>query len=302
MATHIEDWNLLRSFIAVYEEGTLTAAAHRLGMTQPNVGRHLRALEDSVGEVLFTRLPGKLAPTARAHAFFDTLIPLRDAVGSAQSLFDDKDTQVSGVVRVSVAQVYSSHLVPQLLASLLAAQPALEIELTVSNRVDNLLKREADIAIRFMRPEQDALIARKVGDVEWGLFAHEQFIAKYGEPKEMALAPGAFIAGFDREAIDPAASIKGSAPMQLPRFRFRSDAPAARQAVVEAGEAVGMYLLDDAARNPKLRRVLEHHIGLTAQVWLCAHEELNRSPRMRTVWDALVRGLEAHFRENNATV
>ena len=293
--TPLTDWNLLRSFCAIFESGTLTAAARICGITQPSMGRHLRELEAVIGETLFVRLPGKLQPTARAEALFETLAPIRSAVRDAQLSFHETHGAVSGVVRVAVAPVYAQSVVPNMLASLLAAHPELEIELSVSNQIDNLLRREADIAVRLMRPEQDALIAQKVGDTEMGLFSHESYLARFGEPTSFSIPNGAFIVGFDREPLAIAPSIRGVAQPSVPRFRFRSDSMMARHAMVECGAGVGMYCVDVAATIPGLKRIFADHISLPKEVWLCAHDEMKRSARMRLVWEQLATELAARF-------
>lgn len=294
---HIGDWNLLRSFIAVYETGTLTAAAERLASTQPSMGRHLRELESLLGETLFVRKPGRLEPTERARALFEATAPMRDAAREAERLFTgDSPQHVAGVVRVAVAEAYGVHVVPQILAPLLREQPELEIELVLSNRSENLLRRDADIAVRFYRPPQEELIVRKLGDTEMGLFAHESWLEHFGEPSDTTLPPGAVLCGFDREAVALGPSLHGPRPTAPLRFRPRSDAVLAQQAVVECGGGLSMYFVDIAATRPGLKRVLADRVRLRQEVWLCAHDELRRSSRMRLVWDRLGDALEARLR------
>lgn len=302
-----DDWNLLRAFLAVYETGTLTAAAERLQTTQPSMGRQLRALEAQTGEPLFKRLPGRLQATARADALFETLVPMRHAMREAQTLFAQPPAgggplQVQGVVRLAVSEVYGARVVPALLAPLLWAQPELEIELAVSNRADNLLRRDADIAVRFFRPDQPGLIARKLGHTELGLYAHVDYLARQGGLPDWDRAGDALLTGFDRERWPLADYISGPAPQQPLRFRFRSDAALARLALVEAGAAVGMTLADVAARNLKLRRVHADRVGQRLEVWLCAHDELRRSARMRYVWEGLGDALTAWLAGMETTV
>ena len=287
----VDDWNLLRSFIAVYESGTLTEAAQRLGSTQPNLGRHIRALEALLGEALFVRLPGRLKPTERAHGLHATLLPMKAAVLEATRLFVETGERVAGTVRLAVSEVYATHVVAPLVAQWLAEQPGLEIELSVSNRPDNLLRRDADIAVRFFRPEQDDVIALHVGSTELGLYAHESFIARHGEPKDYTLPEDTFVAGFDRETAPLAPMMKGAPPPQPVRFRLRTDAALARQAAVETGLGVGVYLVDVAAEQPGLRRILAERFGQPQEVWLCAHAELRRSASMRFVWSRLEQAL-----------
>lgn len=290
-----DDWNLLRSFLAIYETGTLTEAARRLNTTQPSMGRHLRELEELLAETLFVRLPGKLKPNERAHALFEVTLPMHQAVREAARIFTDDHERIVGVVRVAVSEAYGYYVVPRLLMPLLHEQPGLEIELAVSNRTDNLLRRDADIAVRHFRPQQDDLIARKVGETEFGLFAHEDYITRFGEPTDLTPPEGALLAGFDREPMPLAQALRGSVPDSPLRFRWRSDSMMSLHASVECGGAIGMYFVDIAAERPGLRRVLADRVGLKQDVWLCAHDELRRSRRMRYVWDELGAALEARF-------
>jgi DNA-binding transcriptional LysR family regulator len=292
-----DDWNLLRSFLAIYETGTLTEAARRLNTTQPSMGRHLRELEGLLAETLFVRLPGKLKPNERAHALFEATASMHQAVRDAARIFTDNHERVAGVVRLAVSEAYGYYVMPRLLMPLLREQPELEIELAVSNRSDNLLRRDADIAVRHFRPLQDDLIARKVGETEFGLFAHEDYIARFGEPTDFTQPEGAVLAGFDREPMPLAQVLRGTLPDAPLRFRWRSDSMLALHASVECGAAIGMYFIDIAAERPGLRRVLTDRVGLKQEVWLCAHDELRRSRRMRYVWDHLRESLEARFRK-----
>lgn len=289
------DWNLLRSFIAVYETGTLTEAARRLGTTQPSVGRHVRELEGALGEALFVRLPGRLRPTEQAHALHGVVATMKSSALEAERLFADAHEVLVGCVRVAASEVYATHVIAPILAGMLAEQPELEIELSVSNRADNLLRRDADIAVRFFRPEQENVIASHVGTTELGLFAHERYLARYGEPDSFALPAHAFVAGFDRESVPVGPLIKGEAPDQPIRFRLRTDAILARYAAVETGLGVGAYLVDVAAERPGLKRILADRFGQPQDVWLCAHPELRRSASMRFVWGRLEHALRARL-------
>jgi DNA-binding transcriptional LysR family regulator len=291
----LDDWNLLRSFIAVYEAGTLTEAARRLGTTQPSVGRHVRELEASLGEALFVRLPGRLKPTEQAHALHGVVAAMRTSVVEAERLFADAREVLVGCVRVAASEVYATHVIAPILARLLVEQPELEIELSVSNHADNLLRRDADIAVRFFRPEQNDVIATHVGNTELGLFAHEDYLARHGEPDSFDVPAQAFVAGFDRESVPLGPLMKGTAPDRPIRFRLRTDAILARYAAVETGLGVGAYLVDVAAERPGLKRILAGQFGQPQEVWLCAHPELRRSASMRFVWSHLEVALRARL-------
>lgn len=293
----LEDWNLLRSFIAVYECGTLTQAARQLGATQPSLGRHIRALEQALGEALFVRRPGRLEPTERAHVLYEVTAPMKASAQEAGRLLAQSGDAPVGTVRVAVSEVYATHVVAPLAAHWLAEQPGLEIELSVSNRADNLLRRDADIAVRFFRPEQEDLIAVRVGVTELGLFAHESYLARHGEPRDFSIPTDAFVAGFDRETSPLGPLIKGPGPDNPIRFRLRTDAQLARQAAAETGLGVCVYLTDMARERPGMRRILSDLFGQTLEVWLCAHTELRRSAAMRFVWTRLEQALRNRLGE-----
>lgn len=291
----LTDWNLLRSFIAVYEAGTLTEAARRLATTQPSVGRHVRELEIALGEALFVRQPGRLKPTERAHALHGVVSSMKASAREAERLFAGARHALVGTVRIAVSEVYATHVVAPLVARMLEEQPELEIELSVSNRPENLLRREADIAVRFFRPEQDGLITMHVGNTELGLYAHESLLQQHGEPTGFEIPEGAFVAGFDREATPLAPMVRGELPSRPIRFRLRTDAILARHAAVEAGMGIAAYLVDVAAAKPCLRRLLPERFSQKQEVWLCAHDELRRSASMRYVWNQLEQALRARL-------
>jgi len=296
----LSDWNLLRSFIAVYEAGTLTEAARRLATTQPSVGRHVRELELALGEVLFARQPGRLKPTERAHALHAAISVMKASAREAERLFAGARDALVGTVRIAASEVYATHVVAPLVARMLAEQPELEIELSVSNRAENLLRREADIAVRFFRPEQDGLITMHVGNTELGLYAHESLLQRSGDLEGFDVPEGAFVAGFDRDATPLAPMVHGEPPAQPVRFRLRTDAILARHAAVEAGMGIAAYLVDVAVTKPGLRRVLADRFSQKQEVWLCAHDELRRSASMRYVWNQLERALRSRLAPSSA--
>jgi DNA-binding transcriptional LysR family regulator len=289
------DWNLLRSFIAIYETGTLTEAAQRLGTTQPSMGRHLRELEANLNETLFVRLPGKLKPNAKAQALFEAVLPMRLAVRDAENVFKAGEVTATGIVRVAVSEVYAYHVIPAILTPLLGRHPELEIELSVSNQSDNLLRRDADIAVRFFRPNQEDLIAVKVGQTELGLYAHDDYLTAYGMPKNISDVAKHVVSGNDRDPLQLSHFIQGSSSASAVKFRFRTDFFLAREAAAMAGQTISMMFVDIARTKPALKRVLAEQVVLKQEVWLCAHDELRRSARMRLVWECLERELRTRF-------
>jgi DNA-binding transcriptional LysR family regulator len=295
----LSDWNLLRSFVAVVDTGTLTGAAERLGTTQPSVGRHIRALEKSLGETLFVRLPGRLTPTAQGLALYEVAARMRDAAreitqgldGTGEANPDAGAAQVGGTVRITTGEVLGVKVLPALLAPLLHRHPQLELELVVSNTTENLRRREADIAVRFYRPTQDDVITSHLGQVEIGLYVRRDRLAGHAPPATlddaMRLADLLPPIGYDQVPVDLAGLLRGPAPSKPLQFRLRTDAILAQHAAVEAGLGVGNHWVGLARQQPELVRVLADQVAVKLDVWLCAHDELRRSRRMRLVWDHL---------------
>lgn len=282
----LDDWNLLRSFLAVYEVGTLTAAAEVLRLTQPTLGRHVRELEALVGETLFDRRPGRMQPTQRAELLAERLGPLRNGIGSVEQALSGGVETVAGTVRITSSQMFGTLTLPGLLAPLLREEPALQVEVQATDTVENLMRREADIAIRFFRPEQEDVIALQVGDTEVGLFADQRFIDALPRLESPADLRGRFVGDVDlQRALQVAAST--GFPLQRSDFIYRSTSTVGQLLAIEAGIGVGAMLSLFAPQRPGLQRVLANLVALPVPVWLCAHDDLRRSARMRRVFDHL---------------
>ena len=295
---HDIGWELYRSYLGVLREGSLSGAARALGVTQPTVGRHIAALEQALGLVLFTRSQQGLLPTEAALA----LRSYAEAMGhSAAALVRAADSQgdgVRGTVRVSASEVMGVEVLPPLLAQLQAEHPALTVELVLSNRVHDLLQREADIAIRMTEPRQDALIARRVGTIPLGLYAHPSYIAAHGTPATLAELAQHRLIGFDAETPFLRAAQKALPAWRRDRFAVRSDSDVAQLSFIRAGAGIGICQSALARRNaPALVRLLPQQLQYGLETWVVMHEDLRTSPRCKRTFDALVVGLERYLAE-----
>ena len=173
-------WDLYRTFLTVLAHGSLSAAARELGLTQPTIGRHIDALEQAVG-----RSQSGLLPTDAAQLlapFAQTMAASSSALLRAASGHRDR---IDGTVRISASEVIAVEVLPPILAALQDRHPELEIELSASDTVEDLLNREADIAVRMMEPQQDALVVRRIGDIPIGCYAHHAYLEKHGTPQTL---------------------------------------------------------------------------------------------------------------------
>jgi DNA-binding transcriptional LysR family regulator len=294
------DWDHYRAFLAVLDQGSLSGAARALGLTQPTVGRQIEALELALGgAVLFTRSPSGLQPTEAAVA----LRPHAEAMASAaQALLrtaSGEADQAHGVVRVTASQVVGAEVLPAILADFHERYPEIVIELVLSDRQEDLLRREADIAVRMARPTQAALTARRIGSVPIGLFAHKRYLARHGLPT--ALDQGGVSAiGFDRNIETLSAFQSLALPLSREMFAFRSDSDLAQLAAIRAGFGVGACQTGIARRDPDLRPVLTDVFRFDLEVWVAMHEDLKASLRMRLMFDALADGLKTYVAASRA--
>lgn len=290
------DWNLLRALGAVLSQGSLTQAAQRLGTSQPTLSRQIAALEAQLGQPLFERTARRLKPTAAALALAD---PAQRMLAAAQALAlaaEAPAAQLAGTVRITASRVVSSHMLPPILAALAERHPEIQIELVPSDELSNLLEREADIAVRMLRPTQGTLITRHIADWPLGFYAHHRLIARAGGPPTVDdLGRGGRLrwVGFDQNpALLDGFRAAGHA-VDRRFFGLRCDDQPAHLQAVLAGVGVGLVLQPIAVRAPDLVPVLRELTLPVLPVWLTAHRELRASRRLQAVWEHLATGLAA---------
>ncbi len=284
------DWTLLRSFLAVLRQGSLSAAARSSGLTQPTVGRHVDELEAGLGVTLFTRSPSGLIPTDAAQS----LLPHAEAMESAfaalkrAATLDGDIAQPRGTVRISASEVMGTFVLPPLLAKLRARFADITIELVLNNRTDDMLRRDADIAVRMTRPKQDGLVARKLGIVGLGLFAHRDYIGRKGLPVKQDDLARHDIVGFDRDDHSARSVAAGTLPISREIFSFRVDSDVAQVMAVRAGLGIGMLQKAMAKADPDLVPVLHELVSLDLECWLVVHQDQKDASAIRVMFDGLV--------------
>ena len=179
------NWEWYRSFVAVLDTGSLSAAGRALGMTQPTVGRHVDSLEAALQLKLFTRSFDGFAPTDAALELKPYAASLAATAAALRRVATSHGDGVRGTVRLTASEIVSSEVLPPILADLRDAHPELVIELVPSNKVENLLRRDADIAVRMVAPSQDALVARRVAAIEVGLHVYRRYLDRHGTPRTL---------------------------------------------------------------------------------------------------------------------
>lgn len=281
-------WDDQRAFLAVLEEGSLSGAARRLGVSHATVRSRVEALEAALGATLFTRSVNGLTPTDAARALHDPAH--RMALASEQFIREAvaAPDEAAGIVRVGVPEFMGIEVIPPMLARLRGAFPAIRIELVLSNAPADLLAQEVDIAVRMIAPAQGALVARKVAAIPLGLFASVDYLDRRGMPQVPDDLARHDLIGPDRNRSDLALAEKFGAMFRRDRLVIRTDSHPAQVAAARAGLGIAVIQVPAGERDPRLRRVLPGLVIATLDTWIVAHENLRRVPRIRAVFDMLV--------------
>lgn len=293
--TDFTDWERQRAFLAVLREGSLSGAARALGAAQPTVRRRVEDLERQMGVALFTRSPSGLTPTALARELSGHVEAMAAAAASFARAASAEAGATTGAVRITASEVVGVEVLPPMLAALQADYPGLVIELSLSNRSEDLLRREADIAIRMTRPLQEALVARRIGNIPLGFHGHSRLLDAWGRPDTLEAAKALPLIGYETETISVRAVKALGLDLRREDFAFRADSDLAQLAAIRAGVGVGICQVALAARDPMLERVLPG-FSFDLETFVVTHEDLREVRRVRLVFDALVEGLSAYAR------
>lgn len=282
------DWNLLKSFSYVVSEGSLSGAARALGTTQPTIGRHIEALEEQLGLPLFVRSREGLTPTEEAL----NLLPETEAMVASygallRRVTGDKPEEM-GTVRISASEIMGVEVLPAMLKKFHTRAPGIHVELSISNRLDNLLKRDADVAVRMSDPIQEALIAKKIGVSPVGLFAHKTYLNKAGYPSHIGDLKDHIIIGPDTDILFLQALKTFGLNLSRENLSFRVDNQIVQLELLRKGVGIGAMQKRLATREKGIVNVLEDEISVPMPVWLVMHENLRSSRRIRLLYEFLL--------------
>jgi DNA-binding transcriptional LysR family regulator len=285
------DWSHYRAFLAVLRDGTLSGAARELGLTQPTLGRQIAELERQLGTALFIRSQRGLVPTDAARDIAPHAEIMAAAAGSMMRAASGGASDAAGVVRITASDIIGAEVLPPLLSGFRRAHPGVAIELVLSNRVEDLLRGVADIAVRMVRPSQQALVARQIGEVRLGLYAHRLYLQHSPAPKSLTtLVNDHALIGFDQETPF-IRELLTRLPITRNQFALRTDSDLAHLAAVRAGFGIGFVQHGIARREKNLVSILPDEISLPMDMWLVLHEDLRASRRLRLMMEYLAKGL-----------
>ena len=293
METPPPDWTLLRSLLAVAEAGSLSAAARQIGLSQPTLGRHIRALEAQLGQPLFARTPDGLRATEAAAELLPHARAMREAAERLALAAAAQGTGLAGAVRISASRVVAHYHLPPILARFREQHPEIEIDLTATDATENLMFREADIAVRMYRPTEPEVAARHIADLPMGLYAARSYLDRAGRPATMDDLLRLEWVGFDRSDLILRAMQGLGIAATRGFFATRCDDQLVYWNLVRAGCGVGGMQARIGDADPVLERIAPFVALPPMPVWLTVAERLRASPRVRLVLEALAEGLRA---------
>ncbi|KNG93391.1 LysR family transcriptional regulator [Pseudaestuariivita atlantica] len=286
------NWSLVQTFLAVAETGSLSAAARALGASQPTVGRQIRQIEEQTGLTLFQRQSRGLSLTPAGETLMKPARAMQVAMRDIALAAGGQSDRLEGTVRITASIFTALHHLPQIIARIREEAPGIAVELVPTDTSENLLFREADIAVRMYRTEQLDIITQHMGELQIGIFATRSYLDRVGMPETMDDLREMDLVGYDKnERI-----IRGMRDMGWPAtrdwFATRCDMHPVYWELVRAGCGVGFAQVDVGQRDPEMVHLFPDIPIAGLPVWLAAHEGMRRTPRIRLVWDMLAEGLK----------
>ena len=289
------DWNRARAFLATAEAGSYSKAAQALNLTQPTLGRQVAALEQELGVTLFERVGRGITLTSSGLALLQHVKEMGEAAERLALAAQGRSETLQGSVSVTATEVFAAHVMPPVLTALRTLHPGIQVELLASNTISDLRRREADIAIRGIRPEHPDLVARKVGQSAGGLYASPDYLKRFGTVTTPADLAGADYLGFERSPALAGSLQPLGFEVSAKDYPIQTDSHLVHWALVRAGLGIGMNEISIGDADPGVVRVLPAFAHFPLELWLVTHRELRTSRRIRAVFDAIAAELTERF-------
>lgn len=285
------DWNQARAFLATVEEGSLSAAARALNLTQPTLGRQVTALEEELGVVLFERVGRSLELTPAGRELVGHVRAMRDAAGRISLAAAGQSQAIEGKVTITASDLFAVYVLPAALKRLQTIAPRLKIDIEAANDIRDLQRREADIAIRNVRPEQPDLIARLLYEDRAYFYAAPTYLQRKGRPKTFEdLAAHEHLSFGDPDRMIAYMKELGL-NLTHENYRFNSENGLVVWEMVRQGLGISPMSEQVGVVTPDVERLVPQMPPIQYPVWLTTHRELQSSKRIRLVYDTLAETL-----------
>lgn len=281
------DWNQARSFLAVAEARSISEAADALGCTQPTVSRQIAVLEKDLQVALFERSGRSLALTPVGLDLLDHVRSMADAANRISLSASGQSQAIEGLVRVTASEMTAAYVLPNAIDKLSTVAPNLRLDILAENKVSDLLLREADIAVRHIRPEEPSLIAKLVCEDPARFYAVPRYIDTYGIPKlDGTMSQHSFVSYGDVAGMLQHLDRHGVS-LRKENFRYISKSQIVEWEIARRGHGIAIMTDRIAAQFPEFQPVLTEVEPFSIPIWLVAHRDLHTSRRVRLVFDLL---------------
>ncbi len=281
------DWNHIRAFLAVVEQGSLSGAARALRQTQPTLSRQISALEETLELTLFERGTRVMQITEAGTELLVHVQSMADAATQISRIATGQSQAIEGTVRITSSDAMAAYALPRCLISLRRAHPGISVELVPSNEMSDLTRRDADIAIRHARPEQPDLVAKRIADIEISLFASKSYLAELGPVATPAdFAHANFIGYQSPERLVPQITAMGF-PVTKSNFGITTTNGSTMYELVRDGAGIAFLPTIVAEGRLGLQRILPDAPSFNMETWLVTHREIQTSRRIRLTFDHL---------------
>jgi DNA-binding transcriptional LysR family regulator len=285
------DWNRARAFLATAEAGSLSKAARRLGLTQPTLSRQVAALEAELHVVLFERIGRSLVLTPTGAVLLDNFRDMGSAAERVALAASGRSQSAEGLVRITASDAVAAYVLVPLLQPLHDMAPGIEIEINAANDLRDLQRREADIAIRHLRPTEPELVGRQIGEWRAHLYAAQSYLAAHERPQSPADLVECELLGFAPIERLVRTLVSFGLPVTRRNFRYVCDNGVVLAEMLRQGVGIGVTPRELARFLPGLEMVLPDWPGIPVPLWLISHRELQTSRRIRIVFDFLQHAL-----------
>ncbi len=285
------DWNQVRAFLATAEEGSFSSAARALNTTQPTIGRQITALEEALGVTLLERSVRGPTLTQSGRDLLDHVRTMGATATLISTIAAGQSQEVTGEVVLTASDLMAAAILPAILTKLRQTASGIRVQIIAANEIQNLMRREADIAIRHVRPDQPELIARHVGDFRANLYASSDYLDRAGRPQTpRQVAEHTFVGNPNLDRIMGVLHDR-DIPVRAENFVMSSDSGVVLWELVKSGYGISMLPEVLGETTPGIEKAFPALPSLEFPVWLATHRELKTSRRIRVVFDLLARGL-----------
>ena len=285
------DWNQVRAFLATAEEGSLSAAARALNQTQPTLSRQVTGLELSLGVTLFERGHRQVQLTAAGLELLEHVRAMAEAANRVSLAASGQSQAIEGRVCITATEMLASYYLPPMLRKLREQAPGIVVQVVASDELRDLIRREADIAIRHAQPTQPDLVARRIGSLRGRIYAARRLLDEVGVPRSFDdLADQDFVGIEDTESLILGIQEQGL-ELRLEQFRVHAASGNCMLQLIREGLGFGFLPMDTGGLFDDLVCVLPELFNPEIPVWLVSHRELRTSRRIRVVYDLLAEEL-----------